>query len=349
MSHSERRTAAALPAARGNAHTGPCAKVRPMEAAAAQGGGVRIGTARERALGVVCVVLSAVAWSLNWLYTRYLTTDVYTTVAGRALAISLFMAAALVAIRGRDTIRLIGFNARRGAVVIVAGALCMTTFVASLFHTTVANVTVIYAISPLIAAVLARFLIGDRLVARTIIAFTVALVGIVTMVGASFGTARVFGDFLALLMSATFAIVIVEMRRKPDIDNLTSSLLTSLLAFVALAPFASFGSVTPLDALLLFLFGFTSNVLGFFLFVAGVRRMPPAEAGLIATIEIVLAPLWVWIFFAENPGAATIIGGAVVLAAVLFQLAGELNIGRGRGIAIADGLTAEPDEPRATP
>ncbi len=102
-----------------------------------------------------------------------------------------------------------------------------------------------------------------------------------------------FGDFLALLMSATFAVVIVEMRRKPDIDNLTSSFLTSLLTVLALLPFASLGTVTPLDALVLFLFGFTSNVLGFFLFIAGVRRIPPAEAGLIATIEILLAPLWV--------------------------------------------------------
>ena len=55
------------------------------------------------------------------------------------------------------------------------------------------------------------------------------------------------------------------------------------------------------------------------------RRMPPAEAGLIATIEVVLAPLWVWIFFAESPGRATIYGGAIVVAAVLFHLSGDLT------------------------
>jgi drug/metabolite transporter (DMT)-like permease len=100
---------------------------------------------------------------------------------------------------------------------------------------------------------------------------------------------------------------------------------------------------------LLFLFGFTSNVLGFFLFVAGVRRMPPAEAGLIATIEIVLAPLWVWLLFAEAPGQATFIGGAVVLGAVLFQLSGELTKVRSRGIAVGDGMAAEaPTNPGGT-
>ena len=97
---------------------------------------------------------------------------------------------------------------------------------------------------------------------------------------------------------------------------------------------------------MLFLFGFTSNVLGFFLFIAGVRRMPPAEAGLIATIEILLAPLWVWLIFSEDPGTATLIGGAIVLAAVLFQISGELRRGRSRGIVIAEGLATEVECPR---
>jgi drug/metabolite transporter (DMT)-like permease len=302
--------------------------------------------ARDRLIGVALVVLSAVAWSLNGLYARVLTTDAATTVAGRGLAISALLAIVLLAVRGRATGRLIVHTARRGMTVIVAGALCMSTFIGALFYTTVANVTVIYAVSPLIAAVLARFLIGDRLVARTLAAFTLALAGIVVMVGASFGTGRLFGDLLALAMSALFAIVIVEMRRKPDIDNLTSSFLTSLLAAALLLPFASLGSVTASDAIILFFFGFTSNVLGFFLFIAGVRRMPPAEAGLIATIEILLAPLWVWLIFSENPGTATIIGGSVVLAAVLFQISGELRRGRTRSIVMAEGLATEVETSR---
>lgn len=294
---------------------------------------------RDRSIGVVLVLLSAVAWSLNGLYTRLLTVDVWTTLAGRGVATSGVLLVALLYMRGRETPRMLLYNARRGSIVIIAGALCMVTFVTALFHTTVANVTVIYAISPLIAAVLARFLIGDRLVARTFIAFVVAVLGTVIMVGASFGTERLLGDFLAVLMSATFAVVIVEMRRKPDIDNITSSFLTSALTAAALAPFASFGTIDLRNAVVLFLFGFTSNVLGFFLFVAAVRRMPPAEAGLLATIEIVLAPFWVWLIFGENPGTATLVGGAVVTAAVLFQISGEIR--QGRRMPVAEALATE--------
>jgi drug/metabolite transporter (DMT)-like permease len=293
----------------------------------------------RRLLGTALVLLSAVAWSLNGLYVRFLSVDVWTTLTGRGIATSSVLFAALLVTRRGGTVRLLMENVRRGWIVIIAGSLCMMAFVAALFYTTVANVTVIYAASPLMAAVLARFLIGERLVARTIVAFAVALAGIVLMVGASLGTGRLVGDFLALMMSATFAIVIVEMRRKPDIDNVASSFLTCLLTALVLAPFASFGTIDLQNAIVLFLFGFTSNVLGFFLFIAAVRRMPPAEAGLIATVEIVLAPFWVWLFFSEDPGTATLIGGAIVTAAVIFQISGELR--QGRRMVIANGLATE--------
>jgi drug/metabolite transporter (DMT)-like permease len=277
-----------------------------------------------RVAGTALVLLSALAWSLNGLYSRFLTVDVWTTLVGRAIATAATLLLALLLIHGRGTGQVLRHNARIAIWVILAGAFTMITFVASLFTTSVANVTVIYSMSPLLAALLARVLIGDLLVARTMVAFAVAMVGVVIMVGGSFGTERLVGDLLALAMSASFAVVIVEMRRKPQIDNVASSFMSSVLLAVVLAPLATLGGIGLSDAVVLFLFGFTSNVLGFFAFVAGVRRIPPAEAGLIATVEIVLAPLWVWLLFAEDPGEAALIGGAIVVAAILFHLSGEI-------------------------
>jgi drug/metabolite transporter (DMT)-like permease len=275
--------------------------------------------------GVGFVLLSALAWSLNGLYSRVLTVDVWTTLVGRAVGTATMLLIVLVVIHRAGTGQVIRRNARIGVWVVVAGVFTMISFVVALFATSVANVTVIYSMSPLFAALLARVLIGDLLVARTMVAFAVAMVGVVIMVGGSLGTGQLIGDLFALLMAASFAVVIVEMRRKPDIDNLASSFLSSVLLAVLLAPLAKLGEITPLDAVVLFLFGFTSNVLGFFTFIAGVRRIPPAEAGLVATVEIILAPLWVWLFFAENPGTAALIGGGIVLVAILFHLAGELR------------------------
>ena len=91
-----------------------------MEAVEAQTAGVHMREARARLAGILFVLLSAVAWSLNGLYTRLLNTDVYTTLAGRGLAITVLLAIALLAVRGRAVGRLIAYNARRGAIVIIA-------------------------------------------------------------------------------------------------------------------------------------------------------------------------------------------------------------------------------------
>jgi drug/metabolite transporter (DMT)-like permease len=282
-------------------------------------------SSRDRLVGAALILLSAFAWSLNGLYTRLLTIDAWTALVGRGMATIVLIGGILLVMHGRRAGSVIAMTARRGPFVVLCGAASMITFIVALFNTTVANVTVIYFISPLMAAVLARFLIGDPIVARTLIAFAVALMGVVIMVGASVGTDRLFGDVIALIMSATFAVVIVEMRRKPEIDNLAATLLMSIATVFAILPFADLSSVTLPDAAVLCLFSFTSNVLGFFLFMSGVRRIPPTEAGLIATIEIVLAPLWVWLAYAEQPGAAALAGGGIVLLAVIFHLYGELR------------------------
>ena len=234
----------------------------------------------RRLSGAALVLLSAFAWSVNGLYARLLSIDIWTTLVGRAIATALALFVALALINRGRTWDVLVANTRRGVWVILFGAVTMIAFVAALFKTTVANVTVIYSISPLMAAVLARFLIGDRLVARTLLAFAAALAGVVVIVGGSFGSARLVGDFLALVMSTTFAFVMVEMRRKPDIDNTATSLLSSVLLVLALWPIADLGDVTGRDAVILFLFGITSNVLGFFSFIAGVRRHSPGGSGI---------------------------------------------------------------------
>jgi drug/metabolite transporter (DMT)-like permease len=72
-----------------------------------------------------------------------------------------------------------------------------------------------------------------------------------------------------------------------------------------------------------------------------VRRIPPAEAGVIATVEILLAPFWVWLVFAEDPGTAAVIGGAIVLAAILFHLS--------RGMRFRRAATGKPRGEEAVP
>src|SRR5688500_11554175 len=104
----------------------------------------------DRLIGAALILLSAVAWSLNGLYTRDLTVDSLTALVGRGMATVVMIGLILVALHGRRGGPLIVMTLRSGPFVVLCGAASMITFIVALFNTTVANVTVIYFISPLI-------------------------------------------------------------------------------------------------------------------------------------------------------------------------------------------------------
>jgi drug/metabolite transporter (DMT)-like permease len=98
-----------------------------------------------------------------------------------------------------------------------------------------------------------------------------------------------------------------------------ATFLSQLVVLAALGPFASPGSAGARDVVLLAALGVTQIGLGFVLLTIGGRLIPAGEVALITLLEIVLGPLWVWAFLSEHPSAATLVGGAIVLGAVLLE------------------------------
>jgi drug/metabolite transporter (DMT)-like permease len=279
--------------------------------------------AAERRLGVALVAASAIAWSFSGVFARLLTVDVWTAVLLRSGFGTLYMAIGLLAVhRGRAlvSLRAIGWT---GLFVAACGGVSMVAFIGAFFYTSVANVSVIYATSPFLAAALGWFVLRERVALRTIFAAAIALGGVAIMVGGSFASGRLLGDFLAFIMAATFAVMAVMLRKKRTLDMLPTNMLVCVIAGLIAAPFARPMTATSLDLLVLAGFAFTSIALAFFLFLAGARRIPAAETGLITTLEVPLSPIWVYVLFGENPGLAAIVGGGIVLLAVVWQIAGE--------------------------
>ena len=99
--------------------------------------------------------------------------------------------------------------------------------------------------------------------------------------------------------------------------------LSQAIVFLVAAPFASVASVGPQDLALLAGLGVTQIGLGLIFLSIGARLIPAAEVGVITLLEIVLGPLWVWLALGEQPSATTLIGGAIVLAAVVIEAVGE--------------------------
>ncbi|HET9799322.1 MAG TPA: DMT family transporter [Gemmatimonadaceae bacterium] len=273
--------------------------------------------AAETRRGRAYVALAAVAWSTAGLLQRELSVSVGTQLAGRALfaAIGLFAFVALTERRGTwRAFRAIGSG---GAGVVALLAISSASFFVALNHAPVANVLFMQALAPIIAAALGTML-GERVSRRTWIAMGVALAGVAIMVGGP-GGASALGQVLSFLMSVSFAGVIVLTRHHRDVSMAPATCISQLVVLVLAAPFATVAHVGSLDVSLLATLGICQIGLGFVFLTIGGRLIPAGEVALITLLEIVLGPLWVWLALSERPGAATFVGGVVVLGAVLVQ------------------------------
>ena len=123
-------------------------------------------------------------------------------------------------------------------------------------------------------------------------------------------------------MSVSFAATIVITRHQRQVSMAPATWLSQALVFVCAAPFASASEVGAKDLALLAGLGVTQIGLGLIFLTIGARLIPAAEVALITLLEIVLGPLWVWIALGEQPSATTLVGGGIVLAAVVFQTLG---------------------------
>jgi drug/metabolite transporter (DMT)-like permease len=193
-------------------------------------------------------------------------------------------------------------------------------FIIALNHSSVANVLFMQAIAPILAAALGT-LLGEPVQRRTWIAMAVAVLGVALMVGGP-GRPPPLGFGLSVLMSVSFAGLIVITRHRRDVSMAPATCLSQVVVLVVAAPFASAGSASGRDLGLLVALGVGQIGLGLVLLTIGGRLIPAAEVALITLLEIVLGPLWVWIFLSEQPSAATLAGGAIVLGAVAIQARG---------------------------
>ncbi len=273
----------------------------------------------DQRLGVLYVTGSAIAWSTAGLFTRLLPLDAPTLLLWRGLFGALGLIGLLVLREGIGGLR--GFARLGGpgwlcAAISGAGMLC---FITALTRTSVAHVAVIYAVAPFLAAGLGWGLFGERPGRRALIAAAVALAGAVVMVGLS-AEGGLLGDLLALGMTLVMALMMVVARARPGIPTLPAAALSALLSSLAVLPLASLALPPAGQLVTLAGFGLVNSALGLGLFLAGSARLPPVQTALIGALDAPLAPLWVWLAFAEAPGAATLIGGSIVMAAVVWHI-----------------------------
>ena len=203
-------------------------------------------------------------------------------------------------------------------------AVMFTAFVVALSMTTTANTLVVMSISPFLTVVLARLLLSDPVPARTWIAAGAAAVGIAWMFASSLEK-HFAGMAVAFVIPVAAAINVVVLRASAaKFDLVPAVMLGGAISCVLVVPFAGF-SATPRDLALLAFLGFFQLGLPCMLLVIASRTLPAPEIALLGLLEVVLGPLWAWLGAGEAPTAATLAGGAVVLAALALNELGGLR------------------------
>jgi drug/metabolite transporter (DMT)-like permease len=204
-------------------------------------------------------------------------------------------------------------------------ATASTCFINALARTSVANALVLQSTSPFIAALLGWVMMGERVRPRTWLAMAAALGGTAVMASRSWGAGSIAGDVLAVITAASFAAAAVTVRGHAEVNLPAAAGLAGLLgAAVAWWP-AQPLSASAGDLVLLAAFGAGQLGLGLMLFTAGARLIPVAEASLIAVLESVLGPLWVWLAVGEAPSPASLAGGGIILGALVAHIAVDLR------------------------
>jgi drug/metabolite transporter (DMT)-like permease len=272
--------------------------------------------------GALLVTGATIVWSSAGLLARMVPVDPATTLFWRSVFAGAFL---LLYLAWRDGAGMAARFRRLGAAGIAMGlcfGISMICFITALSMTTVAAVLVFQAAAPLFAAVMARAFLNERVGRAKLLAILVSFAGVLLIVSGADSIGTLWGNLVSAVMGITYAATIVLARARPDVPTTEATVLGIALVGLVTAPFATF-VVGGHDLALFGVFGIFQMGLALIMFTAGIRLIPAADAGLISVLESVLAPVLVWIAFAETPGTPTLVGGAVVIAAVLWAAMAE--------------------------
>ena len=192
-------------------------------------------------------------------------------------------------------------------------------YVFAMYNTTVANTNFIISLQILFLSIFGFFFLKEKINLVTLTSIILALSGVLLMVGNSLSPGELSGNLAAFTMPVTFAVLIMIVRRFPSVDMVPAQFvagISSCLIGLLLSPTIM---ISPHDIFLGFLAGFFQIGFGFIFITIGARTTPSAMVGIIMLSESVLGPIWAFLFVSEIPSLYGLIGGAIILFAVLLQ------------------------------
>lgn len=266
--------------------------------------------------GVILVCTSAIVFSTAGIFTKGVEANAWSVIFWRGLGAAV-LSLAYVWLKGdlQDEIARFGRSAFLVTLVAASGS---AAFISSFKFTSVTNVVLIWATAPFVAAALTWILIGERPTLRITLTSVLALIGVAMTLRGSVGTGHLTGDLLALWMTLMMSIFYVIYRIWPDTPTVLPNVFASVILLVPGWQFGAPMTTTGPEIGILLAFGLVFAVASITL-TEGARRIPAAQTALLGAIETPLAPIWAWLLLRELPTGWAVIGGTLVMIAVILS------------------------------
>jgi len=197
-----------------------------------------------------------------------------------------------------------------------------SAYVFAMYNTTVANTNFIITTETIFLAVFGYFFLKEKINLITFISIILGMSGVLLIVGSSLSiqsSEQFIGNIVAFIMPISFAILVVIIRKYPNVDMVPSQFTAGIAAAIIGFLIAGKLSISPHDLFLAFLAGFFQIGFGFILITIGSQTTPAAIVGVLMLTESVFGPLWAWLFINEIPPMSVLIGGGIIIFSILFQ------------------------------
>ncbi|WP_295750742.1 DMT family transporter [Undibacterium sp.] len=270
------------------------------------------------------MIIAATLWSMAGVLTRHLeAARDFEVTFWRSLFAAIYVAGAMLWQHKAQAVPRLLAVGRFGVISGAMWAIMFSCFMIALTMTTVANTLIVMSISPLLTALFARIFLHQQIAARTWLAICVATAGIFWMFidGFSQLDARgLAGMMIAMGVPLAAAVNVISMKKGGHaVDLIPAVLIGGVISALTMLPMAWPFQASLHDLLILALLGFFQLGFPCMLMVRAARSLSAPELSLLALLEVLLGPIWAWLGAGEVPAQATIFGGSVVLAALIFN------------------------------
>lgn len=274
--------------------------------------------------GVYYVIVAGMLWSMIGIGIRLIeNANVWQILLYRSLSLVLFLFVVLLINTKKNPFVLIYqsklpvFIAAFGLFIAYSGGIYAVQ------NTSVANAMLLFASAPLITSILGYYFLGEKVSLHTFLAILIAFLGIFVMFMDSFGNNSINGSIGGVISAFGFSIFTVSLRWGKQNNMLPSVFLSGLLAIFLTVIICKIQNhnliIERYDAFYALFLGIFQVGIGLILYTVGSKTVPAAELTLLSLCEVLLAPIWVWIFLGEGATRLTFIGGFILLIAIIFN------------------------------